>query len=182
MARTISGWTPIPNPYDSRLTVVRVPGTSWSIRAERTVAPLFAAFASDFNRKVAKIDGPVLDDWSWSPMRTGRASSAISDHCAGRAIDINAIGTGSQAKGNRNIGDGWWRRTKKHVRMRMLLRKYKVFNWGALSSIGGVYNRLSDPMHVFVKPGTSDAQIRAVIRKLGIRPDGKRKLKGGKWG
>lgn len=173
MTTTISGWTLIPTANDPRLRRIRVPGTDWELLVERVAAPLLAAFAADFNERVARIAGPVLDDWSWSPPRLGNASSLPSDHCSGRAIDINATGTGSQALDVKGIGDSWWRENPDAARaMRELLAEYEALSWGALVDLGGVYRRFSDPMHVFVTPGVSDARIRAVIDRLGIDENG----------
>jgi len=55
-----------------------------------------------------------------------------------------------------------------------LKKKYKIIIWGGDKRRGGDYvaSRNWDPMHFALKPGTSIAQVEAVIKELGIRPDG----------
>jgi murein L,D-transpeptidase YcbB/YkuD len=55
-----------------------------------------------------------------------------------------------------------------------LKHKYQIVIWGGDKARGGDYQnpKYWDPMHFALKPGTSIAQVEAVIKALGIRPDG----------
>ena len=144
------------------LRLFTIPGTKRKMRLRKDVGPYLVAFASEYHTKIAKIDRGTFDDWAWAPVRTGRASSRISDHCGGVAIDLNATKEGSQSKSNT-----WWvRHPVKARRMRRLLKKYRLLEWG------GDYKRFYDPMHLVIqKPDV--AAVRKEMKRLGITPAGR---------
>ena len=159
---TINGWPVISSGNDPKLKLFTVPGTKRKLRLRADVGPYLVAFASEYHKLIAPIDEGTFDDWAWAPVRTGRASSRISDHCGGVAIDLNATKEGSQSKSNT-----WWvRHPVKAARMRRLLRKYRLLEWG------GDYKRFYDPMHLVIR--TPDvAAVRKEMRRLGISPAGR---------
>ena len=163
---TINGWPVIANGNSPMLKLFTIPGTKRKMRLRKDVGPYLVAFASEYHTQIAPIDKGTFDDWAWSPVRDGRASSKISDHCAGVAIDLNATKEGSQSKSN----TFWVRHPLKARRMRQLLRKYHLLEWG------GDYKRFWDPMHLVIKkpdvPG-----VLAEMKKLGITPSGRIKPK-----
>lgn len=162
MEKTIKGWDVIPNVSDKRLKLFTIPGTKRHMRLRKDVGPYLVAFMAEYHRVIAPVDRGTYDDWAWTAPRKGRASSRISDHCGGVAIDINATREGSQSKSN-----VWWaKHPVRALRMKRLLRQYSMLEWG------GTYERFYDPMHLVIKePNVS--QVKAEMKKLGILPSGK---------
>jgi hypothetical protein len=148
------------------LRLFTIPGTKRKMRLRKDVGPYLVAFASEYHKLIAPIDKGTFDDWAWAPVRTGRASTRVSDHCGGVAIDLNATKEGSQSKSNT-----WWvRHPIKARRMRRLLRKYRLLEWG------GDYKRFYDPMHLVIKSpdvkGVGDE-----MKRLRITPSGRIKTR-----
>ena len=88
MATSLNNWTALRLALDPRLRVIKIPGTTRTIRAARKAAPLFAAFLADWNREMPtrlrlKV-GPV-DGWFYRP---SRLSSRLSNHASGTAVDV----------------------------------------------------------------------------------------------
>ena len=159
---TIKGWPVIEHGNSPMLRLFTIPGTKRKMRLRKDVGPYLVAFASEYHKLIAPIDKGTFDDWAWAPVRTGRASSRISDHCGGVAIDLNATKEGSQSKSN----TFWVRHPVKAARMRRLLRKYRLLEWG------GNYRNFWDPMHLVIK--TPDiVAVRDEMRRLGITPAGR---------
>lgn len=159
MATTIHGWPVIEHWDDARLHTFKVTGTRRSLRLRYDIGGYLAAFAAEYHKQVMPIDVGPLDDWSYAAPRLGRASSKISDHSGGVAIDLNAIGEGRQ--GQRLA---WFlAHPIKYARLRALLRKYKLLEWG------GDYKTFVDPMHFTFKYGTSPALIKSEMKRLGIK-------------
>ena len=162
MAKTIKGWDVIPNMSDQRLKLFTVPGTTRKMRLRKDVGPYLIAFSAEYNRVIRRIDVGTFDDWAWTAPRKGNASSKISDHCGGVAIDLNATKEGSQSKSN-----VWWaKHPVKAARMRGLLRKYKLLEWG------GNYKNFYDPMHFVIKT-PNVALVKKEMKRLGITSTGR---------
>ena len=159
---TIKGWPVIKDGNSPMLKLFTIPGTKRKMRLRKDVGPYLVAFASEYHEQIAPIDEGTFDDWAWSPLRDGRASSRVSDHCAGVAIDLNATKEGSQSKSN----TFWVRHPLKARRMRQLLKKYRLLEWG------GDYKRFWDPMHLVIKR-PNVAQVKAEMKALGITPSGR---------
>jgi len=161
MTKTIKGWDVIPNMSDKRLKLFTVPGAKRHLRLRRDVGGYLVAFATEYDRKIRPIDKGVWDDWAWTAPRKGRASSAISDHCGGVAIDLNATKEGSQSRSN-----VWWARHPiKALRIKRLLRQYKLLEWG------GNYKNFYDPMHFVIKT-PNVALVKREMLRLGITAGG----------
>lgn len=166
--RSIHGWPVIENPSDKRLRLFQIPGVSRrSMRLRADIGAYLVAFVSEYHETIAPIDLGTFDDWSWSPLRPGRASSAISDHCAGVAVDLNATKEGAQ---NRAINGKWWKQPVTAAKLARLRRVYKLLEWG------GDYKNFYDPMHWTFKQGVTEADVLAEMRRLGITPNGVRTL------
>jgi len=147
---------------DKRLKLFPVPGAKRHLRLRRDVGGYLVAFATEYDRKIRPIDKGVWDDWAWTAPRKGRASSRISDHCGGVAIDLNATKEGSQSKSN-----VWWKKHPvKALRMKRLLRKYKLLEWG------GNYKNFYDPMHLVIKT-PNIALVKREMKRLGITSTGR---------
>lgn len=159
---TIKGWPVISKGTDPLLKEFTVPGTKRKLRLRKDVGPYLVAFASEYHQQIEPIDEGRLDDWAWAPVRKGRASTRVSDHCGGVAIDLNATAEGSQSPSN-----VYWRKHPvKALRMRALLKKYRLLEWG------GDYKKFFDPMHLTLH--TPDVKlVRAEMARLGITPSGR---------
>ena len=161
MAKTIKGWDVIPNMSDKRLKLFMVPGTKRHMRLRKDVGGYLVAFIAEYHKLIQPIDVGTYDDWAWTAPRKGRASSSISDHCGGVAVDLNATKEGSQSKSN-----VWWaQHPVKAARMRGLLKKYKLLEWG------GNYQNFYDPMHVVIKT-PNVALVKREMLRLGITAAG----------
>jgi len=162
VSKTIKGWDVIPKMNDPRLKLFTVPGTKRKLRLRRDVGGYLIAFTAEYHRVIAPIDEGTFDDWSWTAPRTGRASSKISDHCGGVAIDLNATKEGSQSKSN-----VWWKKHPvKALRMKRLLRQYNLLEWG------GNYKNFYDPMHLCIKT-PNVALVKKEMKRLGITSTGR---------
>jgi hypothetical protein len=159
---TIKGWPVIPSGSDPRLKLFTVPGTKRKLLLRKDVGPYLVAFASEYHKEIAPIDEGTFDDWAWAPVRKGRASTRVSDHCGGVAIDLNATKEGSQSPSN-----VWWKKHPvKALKMRALLRKYRLLEWG------GDYKKFYDPMHLVID--TPDPKlVKSEMSRLGITPTGR---------
>lgn len=159
---TINGWPVISSGNDPKLKLFTVPGTKRKLRLRADVGPYLVAFASEYHKLIAPIDEGTFDDWAWSPVRKGNASSKISDHCAGVAIDLNATKEGSQSKWNK-----WWvTHPVKRAKLNGLLRKYRLLEAGIN------YKNFYDPMHLVIKD-PNVAQVKAEMKRLNILPSGR---------
>jgi LysM repeat protein len=58
----------------------------------------------------------------------------------------------------------------------LIKERYEIVIWGGDKARGGDYSqsRFWDPMHYALKPGTTLKDVNRVIKKLGIKPNGKR--------
>lgn len=158
---SINNWPVIESGSSPLLKEFTIPGTKRKVRLRRDVGPYLVAYAAEYHQKIAPIDVGTFDDWAWSPVRNGRASDDISDHCAGVALDLNATAEGSQSKSN----VFWIRHPLKAAAQRSLLRKFRLLEWG------GNYKRVWDPMHVVIKDNDVKA-VKAEMKRLGITATG----------
>ena len=166
MPTTLSGF-PVLNGWDDPKLITKViPGTNIKMLGNKEYMPLFLSFAADWNRRIAPLHECESYDY-----RQAREASAWSDHSGGVAMDVNASHEGRLGTGPYS----WWKGEKSQT-MRDMLKEYEVFNWGGSTDLGGQYTLASDTdwMHIYVKKGTSMAQIHEVERKLGIDADGNR--------
>ena len=184
MTSTINGWPLIKSYGDPQLVRVKIPGTTRSLTLQEDVAPLLAHFVRQYHNRIRKIDkkGDVFDDWSYSEPREGNAAPGQwSDHSSGTAVDLNATKEGAQGPRNRD----WWMKRSTRVRtlgqkrykvMNRMIRKHEVLMWGGSTELGGSYSQPQnwDWMHVAVKRGTTKAQVRALVRRKKIGPDGRK--------
>lgn len=159
---TIKGWKVIARGDSPMLKLFTVPGTKRKLLLRKDVGPYLIAFASEYHQQIEPIDVGTFDDWAWSPPRKGRASTRVSDHCGGVAIDLNATKEGSQSPSN-----VYWRKHPvKALRMRALLRKYRLLEWG------GDYKKFFDPMHLVIH--TPDVKlVKSEMDRLGITATGR---------
>lgn len=160
--RTINGWPVISSGSDPALKLFTIPGTKRRMRLRKDVGGYLVAFVSEYHKLVQPIDEGIFDDWAWSPPRKGRASSKISDHCAGVAVDVNA----AHPDGRQGHGLSWWlARPVKYRRLKKLLKKYRLLEAGI------TYKNFIDPMHYVIKTPSPTA-VKAEMKRLGITPSG----------
>jgi hypothetical protein len=169
MPTSINGWTVLDNPAwdDSRLTRLKVPGTPCVFYGRASVAPLFVALALDYHKTIHPLTGSGdVDAYDY---RQARAAASWSDHSSGTAMDIRASAEGAQGNGNY----AWWQGAKA-AQARRLLAKYEIIMWGGPKNLGGSYGNpvYYDYMHWALKPGTTQADVDRVLKRLRIRPDG----------
>jgi hypothetical protein len=160
---TIHGWDVIEDRSDPRLRQFDIPGTERGIRLRKDVGPYLVAFAAEYHKVIAPIDKGTFDDWGWSPLRKGRASSHTSDHCGGVAMDLNATAEGSQGSGSLKF----WANPIKKTRLALLRKRYSLLEFGGDYSAA---NR--DPMHWTFDWGVNRTIVAVAMKKLGINSDG----------
>lgn len=165
MALTIHKWEVIPERGDKRLKLFPIAGTDRKLILRKDVGPYLAAFTAEYHKRIAPIDVGTFDDWSWCPVRAGRASSQVSDHCGGVAIDLNATKEGSQGSGSLKF----WQNPKKAMQLKALRKQFHLLEWG------GDYKNFRDPMHWTFNHGVKEAAILAEMKRLGIDANGNMK-------
>jgi len=167
MATTIHGWPIIASRADGRLRNFKIPGVpSRSLLLRSDVGPYLVAFAAEYDKKIASIDGGIFDDWSYTEPRLGRMSSKISDHSGGVAIDVNSAHEGSQSASTLT----WWRNPIRRAKLAALRKRYPLLEWG------GDYSPANrDPMHWTFKYGVTASQVVAASKAAGIDRNGVRK-------
>lgn len=129
MATASNGWSVIPSTSGE---VIRVGGRAFRVRAGDP-ARTFEAFIARYVAEVEPIaDGP-LDDWSWADRLVRDSDTAVSNHAAGGAVDLNAL---DHQRGVRHTF------TPDQLRaLRALLADFPVIRWG------GDYRTVVDDMH-----------------------------------
>jgi hypothetical protein len=165
MPKSINGWTVIEKWDAARLLTIPVPNANRRLTVRRSVAPLFAALAADYHRWVRPIDKGTVDEGGWNP-RQARNASAWSNHASGTAVDINWSEEGAQ---NSTVGRLFFANPKNLAGIVRILKIYSpVIFWG------GNWRNFKDYMHFEIAPGVTQAQVTALITKLGIDEQGVR--------
>ena len=177
MPTSINGWTVLDSPPwdDARLTRVAIPGTPCVFYGRRSVARLFVALALDYHATIHPLVGRGdVDAYDYRQARAAASSASWSDHASGTAMDVRASAEGAQGPGMYSWWDG-----PKAAAARVILARYEIVMWGGPVPLGGSYSqpRNYDFMHWALKPGTSQADVDAIIAKLKIGTDGRRDVK-----
>lgn len=174
MARTVSGHPAARSYGDPRLRTRTVPGTTIRLTTMRPALPLYLHLAKRLNRKVRPLS--VKDTWSiaMKPPAAG-PQDAHSDH-EGWACDFWASTIGAHTWPSR-MPDDLAKIMLRIVSSYRTADGRRIFGWGAHESQGGDYTKTvnSDPMHVFVRPGITAADLRECRRRMGIRLNGRNK-------
>lgn len=175
MSTSLNGWAGIPS-AGPNLARRQVPGTTRSVTLQADVLPLFLAYLADWHKTVMPIDGKPSylgpDGWEYREARTG---AGLSNHASGTAVDVRYDVL--KADHQRHM-------TSAQIdAVHALLNKYvdadgrRVFGWGGDWKVG-VY---CDEMHTELAQSwaigargrnTTLADVRAVIKRLHIAPDG----------
>ncbi len=167
---SINGWEVIDSYSDPRLDLKRVPGTTVRLKMRDEVLPLFLALVADYHKEVAKLR--PRETGAFNPRKSALSPTKWSDHASGTAVDINWNHEGAVGPNG-----GMKTMTKKQIEACAEIKKrYEIVIWGGDKKRGGDYVTPSywDPMHYALKPGTTLKDVRRVIKKLGIKPNGKR--------
>jgi hypothetical protein len=114
--------------------------------ASSDVAFLAKYLIDSFDKEVEKVDGRVLDDWSWADRKI-RGGSSISNHASATAWDLNALKHPQGARGSQI--------SKMHAILARITdgRGHKIFRWGH-----DYVNATIDAMHFEIN--ASAAQVR----------------------
>lgn len=174
--KSINGWEVIPSISDKRLATGVVPGTKIKLRMHKDVLPLFLAIAADYHREVAKLRPTECGAYAYR--KAAFAGAKYSDHSSGTAIDLNWNHEGAVGPNG-----GMKTMTAQQIKACAAIKKrYKVVIWGGDKAKGGDYSqpRFWDPMHYAIKPGTTVADVKKVIKELGIDKNGVRQGTGDK--
>ena len=172
---SLSRWPVIADGNSSQLVTILVPGTSKRVKLQKDVAPVFAAFLSEWHKTVHSIDYPGAlgpDGWEY---RVARLGGGWSNHSAAVACDITYDWLKADHQRHMN--------TTEIAAVNRLLDKYvtadgrRIFGWGGDWKVGTA----CDEMHVESVQGWSPgargiyataADFKAVQTRLGINADG----------
>jgi len=162
---SLNGWPVIEGRGDPRLATGTVPGTSRKLTTRKEALPLFLAIAADWHRWIHPIDQGAWDEGGYMNRDARAVPGRKSNHASGTAVDIDWGSVGAPTAANRL----YWARKDKRSRIEQIKKVYRIINWG-----GDWSGSNFDPMHIELKRGTSVGDVAAVIKKLGIKPDGTR--------
>ena len=172
---SLNGWVTIPTASSPELANGVIPGTTRRVTTQRDCLPLFLAFYADWHRTVHSIDykgalGP--DGWEY---RQARAANGFSNHASGTAVDVTYDWL--KADHARHMSPG------QILAVHRLLDKYvdvsgrRVFGWGGDWTVGTYCDEMHTELAQSWAPGargrsTTKTDVLAVIKHLGIHPDG----------
>lgn len=175
MTATLNGWPGVATGGPALARRV-VPGTTRAVTLQADALPLFLAYLADWHKTVMPIDGSRSylgpDGWEYREARTG---AGLSNHASGTAVDVRYDVL--KADHQRHMTPA------QITAVHRLLDKYvddqgrRVFGWGGDWTVG----KACDEMHTELAQAwavgarnrpTTLADVRAVIKRLGIRPDG----------
>lgn len=151
MERSQNGWPASPNPDDLDLVWITV--ATRTFRVVRVAAPLFKYAIKRWHREVSPLTGGVRDEWSYAYRVIRGATTTLSNHSSGTAVDLDAT----------EFPMGVRRMTR---RQRWRVRRI-VKACGGQLRWGGEWSR-PDEMHLELAPGTSPATVRTQVRRMGL--------------
>lgn len=175
MTTTLNGW---PGVSTSGPALARrlVPGTTRAVTLQADALPLFLAYLADWHKTVMPIDGSRSylgpDGWEYREARTG---AGLSNHASGTAVDVRYDVL--KADHQRHMTPA------QIAAVHRLLDKYvddqgrRVFGWGGDWTVGKACDEMHTELAQSWAIGTQNrattlADVRAVIKRLNIRPDG----------
>jgi hypothetical protein len=155
-----NGWPVLPFEYTH---LWQVPGVARHLRlAPGAPGFLLTHLVLWFHERVEPIGGGPWDDWAWSEPRPISGSAKISNHCAGVAVDLNAL---VHPLGSRNT----FRPEQENAIRRRLRRVYRGrIRWGV------DYAYRADEMHFEIASARSE--VVALANRLRFSPRGRRIL------
>ena len=185
MSTSLNGWPGIykldvngnkVSDYSSpQLATGTVPGTHKRVTLQRDVLPLFLAYLSEWHHTVHSIDyagalGP--DGYEY---RDARSGAGLSCHASGTAVDVTYDWLAADHQRHMNASQT--------AAVHRLLDKYvtstgkRIFGWGGDWTVGTYCDEMHTEIIQSWSPGARNANgtladVRDVIRRLGIKPDG----------
>ena len=178
MATSLNGWPVITSATSTNLRTITIPGTKRRITMQKDVAPLFAAFYADWQREMPKrlkLDPGPTDGWNY---RMSRYTDKYSNHASGTAVDVlytsvlPADGQAHMTKEEKAILDDILSRYVTDDGHRVLANG----EWWNVPHKDGMHTELSQEWDRYAKRNTTLADVKNVIKRLGIDNDGNRKL------
>jgi hypothetical protein len=173
MAKSLNGWSVIMTAADPRLRTIKIPGTKRTIRARRAVAPVLAAFLSDWNEEMPsrlKLNTGPVDGWVF---RKSRFVNKYSNHASGTAVDLRYDILKPDGKPHMN-------QTEKKI-LNKILDRYKTADGHRIFANGewwntpdGMHTELSQSWDRGAKRNTTFKDVKEVQRLLGIDKNGNR--------
>jgi len=168
MPTSINGWPVLDDPIwgDPRAKKAIIDGIGTQLWVQRDCWPLFASIVRDYDKAINKVR--ISDGYDY---RQSRTSGNWSNHSSATAVDINpdaegAVGTGPLA---------WWKNRRRGAKAAKIRDRYEIVYWGGATECDGNFNPgWWDWMHWELKPGTTVADVKRVIKKLGIDENGRR--------
>ena len=172
--KSLNGWSAIPSARSINLRTMTIPGTKRTIRLNRHVAPLFAAYLADWHEHMPtrlKLNKGPVDSWVY---REARNASGFSNHASGTAVDLRYDIL--RPDGKRHMTD------KEMEILDNILDQYKT-NDGHRILANGEWWRRADGMHTELsqdwdrgaKRNTTLKDVQEVIQILQINNNGVRK-------
>jgi len=147
-----NGWVASKDPNEIKIKGFPIKGTDITLRCEASAGVILAAFASEFNEKIEKLEGKTFDDWSYAYRPVRGQTTGLSNHASGTAIDLNSL---KHPLGKKGTFD-----PIKEIALKELVKKYGL-RWG------GSYASRPDEMHFEVIETPEQVKLR--IKKLGLK-------------
>ena len=147
-----NGWTASKDQKEINIKGFLVKGTNITLRCEANAGLILAAFASEFNEQIEKLEGATFDDRSYAYRPVRGQTTGLSNHASGTAIDLNALKHPLGKKGTFGV--------PKEMLLKQLVKKYGL-RWG------GSYASRPDEMHFEIIE--TPAQVKLRIKKLGLK-------------
>ena len=151
MLRSQNGWPASSDPDDLDLVWITV--ATRRFRVKRVAAPLFRYAIRRWHREVSPLPGGVLDEWSYAFRLIRGATSTVSNHGSGTAVDLDAT---EFPMGTRRMS----RRQRWRVR-RIMRACGGQLRWGGEWSY-------PDEMHIELAPGTNPDTVRRQIGQMDL--------------
>lgn len=172
--RSLNDWPAIKYAADPRLRTIQIPGLNHKVTLRRAVAPVFAAFLADWQKRMpARLSlrpGPV-DGWVY---RQARLADGFSNHASGTAVDV-LYKSVLPADNKRHMTAAEKRILDTILSEYVTDDGHRIFAngewWGTAD---GMHTELSQAWDRGAKRNTTLRDVKNVQRRLGIDPDGHR--------
>lgn len=159
MPTSQNGWPASPDPSDIGIQEYRIPYTRRKVRLAAKAAPLLLAAASEWHRRIEPLDTGQLDDWGYCYRPIRGTTNTLSNHSSGSAIDCNSS--------KHPLGQSGTFTPNQREILSEIANKYGLRS-------GEFYTSRVDGMHLEL--AITPAAAAALIRKLGLNPDGSQKV------
>lgn len=127
--------------------------------ANDDVAVVFGEFVKEFVRRIEKIKGPILDDWSYANRLVRGSTKTVSNHGSATAIDLNSL---QHPRGVPNTFS-----KAEQIIMRDIKNKITDNAGVSVLRLGMDYKTVVDDMHVEIN--ASPAKVKQAANKIRAR-------------